>query len=79
MTPEIGQVWEWDIDREHINVFVIKDIIPSVHEIEIMCEIIEGEKPGTIFHTHISSFTNANWRYLYPSVGHHFDKKNNVI
>lgn len=73
--PKIGHVWEEDIDRTHINVFVIKEITSSTHEIEITCEILEGEKPGTIFQAPISSFNNANWRWLYPSIGHHFDKK----
>ena len=79
MEPKIGQVWEWDIDREHISVFTITAILPSTHEIEVLCEVFEGEGSGTVFQTPMSSFTNSNWRFLYHTTAHHYESKNIVV
>ena len=64
MEPKIDQLWEWDIDRKYVNIFVVKAITPSIHQIEVLCEIIEGPDAGQVFETDISSFNNANWRLI---------------
>jgi hypothetical protein len=75
MQPNIGQVWQWFVDREHTNVFVVKNITASVHEIEVLCEIIEGKTTGTIFQTSICSFNNYNWRFLRSELSLLYEKK----
>jgi hypothetical protein len=64
MEPQIDQIWEWILDRTHINVFRVQEISRSCHECRVTCEIIDGEEPGSIFTTDIGSFNNSNWRCI---------------
>jgi hypothetical protein len=64
MDPKVGQIWEWDIDRKDIRLLRIKQVILSVHNSEVICEILEGIGAGTEFQTSIGSFTNPNWRLI---------------
>ena len=66
MDPKIGQVWEWVIDREHISVFSV--IIPSAHEIEVLCEVLEGKDVGSTFQTSIGNFKSPAWIKEYDTV-----------